>query len=179
MNTMCGLCYKNVFSVLLSWVNHTVLWAAFCLWKELLQKVIHLYITVILLCCVESVNTKVIAQKPVTFFFWKLVEPFRIFNPALFLHFSFSHLSGVNLSVTQFLSDFHSFIVLTAVSPSCGRWAWFWRVAQRRCVPPLLWSCAHPATRASPRPLWAQAHNPTTESSLKTRSPSSTASSSF
>lgn len=60
-----------------------------------------------------------------------------------------------------------------AASPSCGRWAWFWRVAQRRCVPPHLWSCAHPATRASPHLLWAQAHNPMTESSLRTRSLSS------
>lgn len=129
----------------------------------------------------RNVNTEVIGQKPVTYFFFKnWLNLFTIFNPVLFLHFSFSHLSGVNLSVTQFLSfDFHSFIVFTAVSPSCGRWAWCWRVAQRRCVPPLLWSCAHPATRASPLPLWAQAHNPTTESSLKTRSPSSTASSSF
>lgn len=67
---------------------------------------------------------------------------------------------------------------LPAGTPTPGRWAWFWRAARSLCVPLRLWSCVHPATRARPRPPWAPARNRTTESSLRTRSRSSTASSS-
>lgn len=67
---------------------------------------------------------------------------------------------------------------LPAGTPTPGRWAWFWRAARSLCVPLRLWSCVHPATRARPRPPWAPARNRTTESSPRTRSRSSTASSS-
>lgn len=120
------------------------------------------------LICVHTVNH--ILTVPGYIIKWEVI-------PSMFLQYYFLSCWKCSLSTLAHTALF-LFLFTAAVSPSCGQWAWFWRGAQRRCVPPHHWSCAHRATRARLRLLWAPAHNRTTESFPRRRSPSSTASSS-